>query len=35
VTWQQVSLQIALRVATGLGALLAIVSVLKISLALG
>lgn len=35
VTWQQVSLQIALRVATGLGALVAIVSVLKISLALG
>jgi succinate dehydrogenase / fumarate reductase membrane anchor subunit len=35
VTWKQVSLQIALRVATGLGALVAVVSVLKISLALG
>lgn len=35
VTWKQVSLQIALRAATGLGALAAVVSVLKISLALG
>jgi hypothetical protein len=31
----QITLQIALRVAAGLGALVAIVSVLKISLALG
>jgi succinate dehydrogenase / fumarate reductase membrane anchor subunit len=33
--YKQIALQIALRVAAGLGALVAIVSVLKISLALG
>jgi succinate dehydrogenase / fumarate reductase membrane anchor subunit len=33
--WKQVGLQIALRAATGLGALVAVVSVLKISLSPG
>jgi succinate dehydrogenase / fumarate reductase, membrane anchor subunit len=33
--WKQIALQVMLRVGAGLGALIAIVSVLKISLALG
>ncbi len=33
--WKQIALQVLLRIVAGLGALIAIVSVLKISLALG